>query len=96
MEIRTKFDIHDVVWFIHYNEKTEKWKCFCAKITSINLNICYLDDKITIFDDYCLEIISKSKEIAYYNGFAKLRHDKGLFATKKEAQKECDKRNGNM
>ena len=81
MEIRTKFDVGDKVWIIDCFENFEhNAEWFVHYEMEIDgIKIEIEDDEITIF--YCFVDTGEPEELC--------------FATKEEAQKECDRRNAN-
>jgi hypothetical protein len=81
MEIRTKFNINQFVWVI--DENNGKWKVIDRfKIIGVRIE----KDRIVDFTDY---------ELDYGDGKHCLHlTEENCFATKEEAQKECDRRNG--
>ena len=77
MEIRTKFNIDDEVWYIDMEQ--DKWFIFTGhthKIKAIEISV-----------------VSKDYYEVEYIGLYYMREE-DCFATKEEAQKECDRRNG--
>lgn len=81
MEIRTKFNINQFVWVI--DENNGKWKVI-GKFKVIGVRI--EKDRTVDFTDY---------ELDYGDGTHCLYLSENIcFATKEQAQKECDKRNG--
>lgn len=85
MEIRTKFKPKDKIWAIGYVEGTE-YKEDKAKQTKI---WCVEDEPIQI-----AYIVVNDDGITYYTMDTEYHNEEDCFATKEEAQKECDRRNG--
>jgi len=86
MEIKTKFNVGDYVWFIDYETKgltITHW--YVVKSFQIyKIKICLYNDEY------------ESDSIVYSNvrsGISQIEEDL-CFATKEQAQKECDRRNG--
>lgn len=75
MEIKTKFNVGDEVWYIDMEH--DKWFIFTDHTHKIKEII------VTAFDG-CYEV-------EYWSYYGMREED--CFATKEEAQKECDKRN---
>lgn len=83
MEIRTKFNVNNTIWLV---------------IPFDNLGLTIVEEviitriKIYITED-TVEIMYDTKTILKNNFFNNV-YEKFCFATKEEAQKECDRRNG--
>ena len=84
MEIRTKFKVNDRVWLVLNDEVKDK-----AYIREFE--IYYIDietNGIDVFIEYSIkDVIDKSRDVVDEDMF---------YSTKKEAEEECNKRNGDM
>lgn len=78
MEIKTKFNVGDKVYIIYLF--CSKWKVALDKYEIIETNIKINNSRLSV--NYTMK---PTLEIC---------SEKYCFATKEEAQKECDKRNG--
>lgn len=83
MEIKTKFNVGDIIYVIKYNDIQKKSYVDCLIIGKIAF---FYNDN----SDNELRILYSRRD--EYD----LVLEKDSFDTKKEAQKECDKRNSEM
>ena len=84
MEIRTKFKIKDKIWAIRKQNKL--WVLYKRQFIIIGFSI---------IPNYWSPT-KKQKEEVIFKNFRKNKDIKDCFATKEEAQKECDRRNGKI
>lgn len=84
MEIKTKFKVRDYVWFIDYTSQGLKTHWYVARNFQIyKIKICIYNDEY------------ETASIVYSNvksGISQIEEEY-CFATKAEAQAECDRRN---
>ena len=88
MEIKTKFNINDKVFAITtvFNEKKDdfEWAVEHTQRIIKRVGVCFDDYEVVI--TYHTQYSDGSWCISYYN-------EKNIFATKEQAQAECDRRN---
>ncbi len=82
MEIRTKFNVGDTIWYI---EDVLNGKDYIDCFIVGKIMACYNDD-----DDNKLNITYARKNSFHFI------FEQDCFATKEQAQKECDRRNGTI
>ena len=89
MEIKTKFNIGDKIWVIalSFNEQKDdfEWKVEPTERIIKRIGVCFDDDE-TVEITYHTQYSDGSWCISYYN-------EKSVFATREQAQAECDRRN---
>lgn len=89
MEVKTKFNIEDKIWVITLSFSEEKddfeWKVEPTERIIKRIGVCF-DDVKSVEITYHTNYLDGSTCISYYD-------EKNCFATKEEAQAECDKRN---
>lgn len=80
MEIKTKFNVGDFVWVL-YKDK-DNWKIIGLQIEYIHI------EKTIFYGIYDIDDIDSNIPCQW--------EEQDCFATIEEAQKECDRRNGDM
>lgn len=86
MEIRTKFNVGDKVYVIYYNTNEKKYFIKKMKIYYIT---CYVEYNNTI------KINCSIHDLQWANDTDCVAEE-NCFATKEQAEKECNTRNGNI
>lgn len=90
MEIRTKFNIGDKIWFIdRYTEKNEYiWRVITCWGKWEILGFKVFGDGV-----YCVLFEEGYRNKQHFES-REIYKEKNCFATKEQAQKECERRNG--
>ena len=88
MKIETKFNVKDKFWAIsqRFNEEKDDFEWVINRTPRIINRIDIYCDKDETEITYLAEYLDGSRDICYYD-------ESSCFATKEQAQTECDKRN---
>ena len=88
MEIKTSFNINDTIWAIEqrFNEEKDDFEFVPNQTPRIVKRIDFCADEKEIDITYHTVYLDGSRDICYYD-------ESSCFATKEQAQAECDRRN---